>query len=47
MKIKHSAPHLENAKHLDVADRKSVKSYDNTRKRKIRALKKSTDEEIE
>jgi|ADurb_Ile_02_Slu_FD_contig_123_11704_length_794_multi_2_in_0_out_1_1 hypothetical protein len=40
MKIKHKAPHLEKLKHLDVADRKAVKSYNNTRKRKVRALKK-------
>lgn len=40
MKIKHKAPHLEKVKYLDVGDRKAIKSYDNTRKRKIRALKK-------
>jgi hypothetical protein len=42
MKIKHKAPHLEKLKYLDVEDRKAVKSYTNTRKRKIRALKKVT-----
>ncbi len=40
MKVKHKAPHLEKLKYLDVADRMAVKSYSNTRKRKIRALKK-------
>lgn len=40
MKIKHSAPHLEKLKHLDVEDRRSIKSYNATRKRKIRNLKK-------
>jgi len=39
MKIKHQAPHLEKL-HLDVEDRKIAKSYNNTRKRKIRALQK-------
>jgi len=42
MKIKHKAPHLDKLKFLDVADRKSIKSYNNTRKRKIRSLKKIT-----
>ena len=40
MKIVHKAPHLDKLKYLDVADRKAVKSYNNTRKRKIRSLKK-------
>lgn len=40
MKIKHQAPHIDKIKHLDVEDRKSIKSYNNTRKRKIRKLKK-------
>jgi len=39
MKIKHQAPHLEKLKHLDVEDRKSIKSYYATWKRKLRALK--------
>jgi len=43
MKIKHKAPHLDKVKHLDVADRKAIKSYNNTRKRKIRALKNTND----
>jgi hypothetical protein len=40
MKIIHKAPHLDKLKDLDVEDRKTVKSYNSTRKRKIRALKK-------
>jgi hypothetical protein len=40
MKIKHKAPHLDKLKDLDVEDRKAVKSYNATRKRKIRTLKK-------
>jgi len=44
MKIKHQAPHLDKIKHLDVEDRKAIKSYDATRKRKIRAKKDVNDE---
>ncbi len=40
MKIKHQAPYLEKIKSLDVADRKAIQSYNNTRKRLIKALKK-------
>lgn len=40
IKIKHKAPHLDNLKRLDVADKKAIKSYYATWKRKIRALKK-------
>lgn len=40
MKIKHKAPNVEKLKHLDIADKRAIKSYNNTRKRKIRALKK-------
>jgi hypothetical protein len=40
MKIKHQAPHLDKVKHLDVADRKAIKSYYATWKRKLRALKR-------
>lgn len=43
MKIIHKSPHLEKLKYLDIADRKSIKSYNNTRKRKIRSLKRITD----
>jgi hypothetical protein len=43
MKIKHQAPHLDKLKHLDVDDRKAIKSYNNTRKRKIRNLNKNKD----
>ncbi len=39
IKIKHQAPHLDKIKDLDVEDRKAVKSYYATWKRKIRALK--------
>lgn len=41
MRIKHKAPHLEKVKYLDIQDRKRVKSYNATRKRKIRAIKKN------
>ena len=41
IKIKHQAPHLEKLKSLDIEDRKSIKSYNSTRKRKIRSLKKN------
>jgi len=40
MKIRHKAPHLDKVRYLDVVDKKKVKSYNNTRKRKIRGLKK-------
>lgn len=39
-KIKHQAPHLDDLEHLDVEDRKAIKSYNATRKRKIRSLKR-------
>lgn len=41
MRVRHQAPHLERLKFLDVGDRKKIKSYNNTRKRKIRNLKKN------
>ena len=41
MRIRHQAPHLEGFKFLDVEDKKRIKSYNNTRKRKIRNLKKN------
>ena len=41
IKIKHQAPHLDKIKHLDVADRKSIKSYYATWKRKNRVLKRN------
>lgn len=40
LKIKHDAPHLEILNFLDVADKKAIKSYRATWKRKIRALKR-------
>ena len=40
IKIKHKAPHLDNLKSLDVEDRKSIVSYYETFKRKIRFLKR-------
>ena len=42
IKIKHKAPHVFKSKRLgyDTEDRKKIKSYNATRKRKIRALKK-------
>ena len=46
MKIKHQAPHLDKVIYFDVADRKSVVSYDATYKRKIRYLRKKQSIEI-
>ena len=37
--MKHQAPHLLKGMSLDVEDRKAIKSYSNTRKRKMRKLK--------
>lgn len=41
MRIKHKAPHLEKVKYLDAQDTKKIKSYNATRKRKNRAIKKN------
>ena len=47
MKITCQAPHMEGVKRLDCHDKKVVKSYNDTRKRKIRALRRVLARELE
>jgi hypothetical protein len=46
MKIKHNAPNFDNInkKQLDCGDKKKIASYNETRKRKIRNMKKNVDD---
>ena len=48
MKLKHQAPHVDDFEFdLDVADRRAIKSYNNTRMRKIKSLKKLKKKDFE